>query len=396
MNILFFHRWGINPTGGGVSQITHVLANEFSIHGYKVFYLGFQTVDGVEYTDNQFFLPDRSELICEENISYLNIFCREHEIDVVINQNGLYLESVSFVAKAEGVLRITVIHNCIFTQFRNLAYQYEFQLKKKKLELLFNIAKLPLIRRVITRMYIQKYSKYYNQIADNSDYISVMSQGQVDDLKIILNKSKWNKIVLIPNCINPKTFEWKPRSKNVLWVATIDFKIKRVDLMLKIWKLVQDNHSEWNLRILGDSSNYDEAKKYAEELGVKNIVFEGRVNPESYYLDAQIACVTSTHESFSMVLIESFKYGVVPMAFDSFPAANEIINNGQDGVTVPAFDIKQYAAKLGNLMDDEIERERMRSNAYKSAKKYYSTNVFEKWSCLLLKAVPEKKEYDKQ
>jgi len=390
MNILFFHRWGINPTGGGVSQITHVLANEFSIHGYKVFYLGFQTVDGVEYTDNQFFLPDRSELICEENISYLNIFCREHEIDVVINQNGLYLESVSFVAKAEGVLRITVIHNCIFTQFRNLAYQYEFQLKKKKLELLFNIAKLPLIRRVITRMYIQKYSKYYNQIADNSDYISVMSQGQVDDLKIILNKSKWNKIVLIPNCINPKTFEWKPRSKNVLWVATIDFKIKRVDLMLKIWKLVQDNHSEWNLRILGDSSNYDEAKKYAEELGVKNIVFEGRVNPESYYLDAQIACVTSTHESFSMVLIESFKYGVVPMAFDSFPAANEIINNGQDGVTVPAFDIKQYAAKLGNLMDDEIERERMRSNAYKSAKKYYSTNVFEKWSCLLLKAVPEK------
>lgn len=390
MNILFFHRWGINPTGGGVSQITHVLANEFSIHGYKVFYLGFQTVDGVEYTDNQFFLPDRSELICEENISYLNTFCREHEIDVVINQNGLYLESVSFVAKAEGMLRITVIHNCIFTQFRNLAYQYEFQLKKKKLELLFNIAKLPLIRRVITRMYIQKYSKYYNQIADNSDYISVMSQGQVDDLKIILNKSKWNKIVLIPNCINPKTFEWKPRSKNVLWVATIDFKIKRVDLMLKIWKLVQDNHSEWNLRILGDSSNYDEAKKYAEELGVKNVIFEGRVNPEAYYLDAQIACVTSTHESFSMVLIESFKYGVVPMAFDSFPAANEIINNGQDGVTVPAFDIKQYAAKLGNLMDDEIERERMRSNAYKSAKKYYSTNVFEKWSCLLLKAVPEK------
>lgn len=390
MNILFFHRWGINPIGGGVSQITHVLANEFSIHGYKVFYLGFQTVDGVEYTDNQFFLPDRSELICEENISYLNTFCREHEIDVVINQNGLYLESVSFVAKAEGMLRITVIHNCIFTQFRNLAYQYEFQLKKKKLELLFNIAKFPLIRRVITRMYIQKYSKYYNQIADNSDYISVMSQGQVDDLKIILNKSKWNKIVLIPNCINPKTFEWKPRSKNVLWVATIDFKIKRVDLMLKIWKLVQDNHSEWNLRILGYSSNYDEAKKYAEELGVKNVIFEGRVNPEAYYLDAQIACVTSTHESFSMVLIESFKYGVVPMAFDSFPAANEIINNGQDGVTVPAFDIKQYAAKLCNLMDDEIERERMRSNAYKSAKKYYSTNVFEKWSCLLLKAVPEK------
>lgn len=386
MNILFFHRWGINPTGGGVSQITHVLANEFSIHGYKVFYLGFQTVDGVEYTDNQFFLPDRSELICEENISYLNTFCREHEIDVVINQNGLYLESVSFVAKAEGMLRITVIHNCIFTQFRNLAYQYEFQLKKKKLELLFNIAKLPLIRRVITRMYIQKYSKYYNQIADNSDYISVMSQGQVDDLKIILNKSKWNKIVLIPNCINPKTFEWNPRSKNVLWVATIDFKIKRVDLMLKIWKLVQDNHSEWNLRILGDSSNYDEAKKYAEELGVKNVTFEGRVNPEAYYLDAQIASVTSTHESFSMVIIESFKFGVVPMAFDSFPAAKELIDNGKNGIIIPAFDVNKYAKHLSGLMDDDDRRESLRKKAYMSAQKYYSSSIFEKWNELFNRA----------
>ena len=75
MNILFFHRWGINPTGGGVSQITHVLANEFSIHGYKVYYLGFQTGDGVEYADNQVFLPNKSELICEENIDYLNSFC---------------------------------------------------------------------------------------------------------------------------------------------------------------------------------------------------------------------------------------------------------------------------------------------------------------------------------
>lgn len=382
MNILFFHRWGINPTGGGVSQITHVLANEFSIHGYKVYYLGFQTVDGVEYTDNQFFLPDRSELICEENVSYLNTFCKEHKIDVVINQNGLYLESVSFVAKAESVLRINVIHNCIFTQFRNLAYQYEYQLKKKNLGWLFNLAKRPLIRNMITRIYIHKYSKYYNQIADNSDYISVMSQGQVDDLKIVLNKSKWNKIVLIPNCINQYPFEWKPRSKTVLWVATIDFKIKRVDLILKIWKRVQDNHPDWNLRILGDSSYYEEAKRYAKQLGVKNVSFEGRVEPEAYYLDAQIASVTSTHESFSMVIIESFKFGVVPMTFDSFPAAKELIDNGKNGIVIPAFDINEYARKLGELMDNDEQRESMRIDAHTSAQKYFSSNIFEEWKDL--------------
>lgn len=386
MNILFFHRWGINPTGGGVSQITHVLANEFSIHGYKVYYLGFQTVDGVEYTDNQYFLPNNSDLICEENIDYLNSFCRERKIDVVINQNGLYLESVAFVAKAEGVLRITVIHNCIFTQFRNLAYQHEYKLKQKNLGWLFNVAKLPLIRNVITWVYIQKYSKYYKQIADNSDYISVMSQGQVDDLKIVLNKSEWKKIVLIPNCIIPYSLKWEPRSKTVLWVATIDFMIKRVDLMLKIWKQVQDSHSDWTLKILGDSPYSEEAKVYAQQLGINNVSFVGRVDPTDYYLDAQIACVTSTHESFSMVIIESFKFGVVPMAFDSFPAAKELIDNGKNGIIIPAFDVNEYAKKVGQLMDEDDLRENMRKNAYASAQKYFSMSIFEKWKELFERA----------
>lgn len=386
MNILFFHRWGINPTGGGVSQITHVLANEFSIHGYKVYYLGFQTVDGVEYTDNQYFLPNNSDLICEENIDYLNSFCRERKIDVVINQNGLYLESVAFVAKAEGVLRITVIHNCIFTQFRNLAYQHEYKLKQKNLGWLFNVAKLPLIRNVITWVYIQKYSKYYKQIADNSDYISVMSQGQVDDLKIVLNKSEWKKIVLIPNCIIPYSLKWEPRSKTVLWVATIDFMIKRVDLMLKIWKQVQDSHSDWTLKILGDSPYSEEAKVYAQQLGINNVSFVGRVDPTDYYLDAQIACVTSTHESFSMVIIESFKFGVVPMAFDSFPAAKELIDNGKNGIIIPAFDVNEYAKKVGQLMDEDDLRDNMRKNAYASAQKYFSLSIFEKWKELFERA----------
>lgn len=386
MNILFFHRWGINPTGGGVSQITHVLANEFSAHGYKVFYLGFQTVDGVEYAGNQVFLPNNSELICEENIDYLNSFCKEHKIDVVINQNGLYLESVAFIAKAAGVLRITVIHNCIFTQFRNLAYQHEYKFKQKHLGWLFNVAKLPLIRNLITWVFIQKYTKYYKQIADNSDYISVMSQGQVDDLKLVLNKSEWNKIVLIPNCVTPYSLQWKPRSKTVLWVATIDFKIKRVDLVLKIWKQVQDNHPDWSLKILGDSPYSKEAKVYAQQLGVNNVCFVGRVDPSVYYLDAQIACVTSTHESFSMVIIESFKFGVVPMAFDSFPAAKELIDNGKDGFVIPAFDVNEYARVLSGLMDNDDQREKMRKNAQTSALNYYSSSIYEKWKELFERA----------
>ena len=381
---------GINPTGGGVSQITHVLANEFQKHRLNVNYLGFQAVEGIKYPHNQFFLPNSNILICKENIYYLNVFCKDYHIDVIVNQNGLLLDSVEFVANAKRVFTISVIHNCIFTQYRNLAYQYEYQLKSFHLGLFFNVLRGFPLRNTISSIYIRKYAHYYNQIADNSDAVSVMSEGQINDLKIVLNKKKWSKLFFIPNCINPYTLQWKPRSKTVLWVATIDFKIKRVDLMLRIWKLVQDSHPDWTLKILGDSSFTEQAKNYARQVGVNNVNFEGRVNPESYYLDAQIACVTSTHESFSMVIIESFKYGVVPFAFDSFPASTEIINNGIDGIVIPAFNVEEYARQLSALMGDKDRREKMRLQSYESAKKYYSSKIYCEWESLLEKSHFEK------
>lgn len=386
MNILFFHICGINPTGGGVSQITHVLANEFIKQGNSVYFLGHYTQTGVNYQNNQFFLPDSKQLLSGENINYIKTFCDNHHIEAIINQNGLSLESVEFVSKVKGIPIITVIHNSIFTQYRNLAAQYEYQLKSKHMGWLYLIIKGIPVRQLITRLYIRRYAKYYNSIADRSDAISVMSQGQIEDLKIVLNKSKWGKLYFIPNCINPYTLQWKPRSKTVLWVATIDFKIKRVDLMLKIWKQVQDSHPDWNLKILGDSPDTPNAKRYAHSIGVKNVSFEGRVNPEPYYLDAQIACVTSTHESFSMVLIESFKYGVVPMTFDSFPAAKEIIHNGFDGVLIPAFEVDEYAKELKSLMDDSERREKMRHNANETAQMYFSPKIYGEWRRLLEKA----------
>ena len=385
MNILFFHICGINPTGGGVSQITYVLANEFIKQGNNVSFLGHYTQAGVNYPENQYFLPNSEHLCCVENFDYIRTFCENHHIQVIINQNGLSQESVELVSKVKGVLKITVIHNSIFTQFRNFAAQYEYKLKSKHLGWLYLVIKGTPVRQFITWLYIRRYAKYYNRIADCSDAISVMSQGQVDDLKIVLNKNKWEKLYFIPNCINPYTLQWRPRSKTVLWVGTIDFRIKRVDIILKVWKQVQETHPDWSLKILGDSPYTAAAKSYALSLGVKNVSFEGRVAPEPYYLDAQIACVTSTHESFSMVLIESFKYGVVPMAFDSFPAATEIIHNGFDGIVVPAFDVESYAKELSSLMDDNERREKLRHNANETAQKYFSSNIYEEWKRILEK-----------
>ena len=61
---------------------------------------------------------------------------------------------------------------------------------------------------------------------------------------------------------------------------------------------------------------------------------------------ATILCMTSASESFGLVLVEAMSYGVIPFAFNSFPAVTDIIQNGINGFLVEPFDIEQYAERL--------------------------------------------------
>ena len=58
----------------------------------------------------------------------------------------------------------------------------------------------------------------------------------------------------------------------------------------------------------------EEMKGLAGELNLKNVSFEGQVDTKPYYERSEIVCVTSAHESFSLVLAEGLSNGVIPMA----------------------------------------------------------------------------------
>ena len=193
------------------------------------------------------------------------------------------------------------------------------------------------------------------------------------------------KLHVIHNCVelnNTFTLPEK-RKKQVLWLGTIDFSIKRTDLILRIWNKVSRNHPDWQLKILGDSPYLSEAKGYAQKIGVQQVEFTGRVNPESYYQESQITCITSTHEAFCMVMLESLKYGLVPMAFDSFPAAKEIIDNGVNGILVTPFSVNEYAKKLDQMMTEDNTREKIQKAALASAKQFDDRLIAKQWLQLI-------------
>ena len=109
----------------------------------------------------------------------------------------------------------------------------------------------------------------------------------------------------------------------------------------------------------------------------------GRVSPSSFYKKASIVCVTSVHESFSLVTTEAHSYGLPVIAFNSFTAAPLVIENGKDGILVPPFDIEAYAEKLSDLMDNDKQRLSMSKEALKSIEKFSPETICSKWESIL-------------
>jgi len=193
------------------------------------------------------------------------------------------------------------------------------------------------------------------------------------------------KVVAISN---PASFpraevDFSQKKRELLFVGRMENGQKRVDLLLKIWAKLEARFPDWSLRLVGDGNDLPANKKLAESLGLRRAFFEGFQNPEKYYREASIFCMTSAYEGFGMVLVESAAFGCVPVAFDSFAAVRDIISDGENGVLVPAFDLDAYAEKLAQLMSDDALRERLAQTALSQIpEKFSPKKIVAKWENL--------------
>ncbi|MDR3667392.1 MAG: glycosyltransferase, partial [Ignavibacteriaceae bacterium] len=114
--------------------------------------------------------------------------------------------------------------------------------------------------------------------------------------------------------------------------------------------------------IVGDGPLLKDLKKYVLYYKIERVVFKGLCDPEIYYRESEILCMTSTSEGLGMVLVESVKLGCIPVAFDSFPSIREIIRDNGNGILVNSFSIKKYIKILRKLMLNPELRNHLREN----------------------------------
>lgn len=393
MNVLFLHASGINPIAGGISRMTTVLASALRKNGVQVFYLSMNKTDGVQYDINQFFFPDPDNPLSKNNQDYLIELVKNEKIKILINQattSSIYT-NLSYCVKSIGVKVISVIHNSILTPIINFSALKENKIIDLKLSCLLPITRNRWFISIIKKLYWFKYHNHYNRLQQNSDIVILVSEKNIPEFLYMIKDISASNVMSISNAFSLEKYDYndQDKRKEILWVGTPDFSIKRLDLALQVWKLIKIKNTDWQFTILGDSPYLDRAQKLAESLNLSNVNFEGRQDPIRFYKRARLLCMTSTTESFGLVLIEAMHFGVIPFAFNSFPAAADIIENQRNGVLVKSFDIQAYADELLRLMNDKKESKQLALNCIEKSKKYDINSVINLWISLFNKLLDE-------
>lgn len=155
---------------------------------------------------------------------------------------------------------------------------------------------------------------------------------------------------------------------------------KRIDLMIRVWAKLAKDFPDWQVKVLGDGMLKEELVSMVERLGIKDSFFmPGGVKDVTSELEnSDILCLTSEYEGFPLVLIEGALSGLSLIAFD-FLGVNDIIENGVDGYVVPFGDVDAYAERLRELMTSEELREKFRTFALESVKKFDKERVMNLW-----------------
>lgn len=257
------------------------------------------------------------------------------------------------------------------------------------------VLKTKAVRWLILKLKNLYTSIVYTYVTSRADKYVLLSEG----FKSLFFPAKVfpKKVTAIPNFLSRQLVDVKvdiwEKKKEVLFVGRMDNAQKRIDLLLQVWKKIEEkyNINDWILNICGGGPDAEMLKQMKEELGLQNVYFRGVVSPEEWYRTAPIFCMTSEFEGFGLVLTEAAAFSCVPMAFDSFEAVHDIITDKENGRLIKAFDVDAYAEALAELIENKDYRMKLAENAKRDVKKFGPDVVMDEWEKLFAEVLDKRK-----
>lgn len=364
MNIVYVTDSKVDPQAGGIARTTYVMAEALRTLGYTVysFYGQEDFVTYIQKIGKCVVLVQSPCKLAQQVYASKNALPEVTMIHVFHGTPGFELVP----------LRWEIIHY-------HVCHKIALGWTLKQLCLQLGMALLP--KKCFTSMLRNKYALPYGK----ADKIVVLSPGLIDQYQTIAPGYK-DSFGAIPNALPfdnvtiPKTKE-----KEVLVVARLEDWHKRISEILEIWEDVQRDkrYGDWTLRVVGDGVDRPYYESLVRRRHIPNVCFDGQQDSQPYYQRASLFLMTSACEGLPMTVLEAQQCGCVPIVYDSFASAKDIINSGENGILIRNRDREAYVAALKELMTEDALRRKMSEACVQSAERFSVEKVAAQWDALI-------------
>tara|TARA_A100001011_G_scaffold397816_1_gene500038 strand:+ start:2564 stop:3604 length:1041 start_codon:yes stop_codon:yes gene_type:complete len=193
--------------------------------------------------------------------------------------------------------------------------------------------------------------------------------------KIINNIYGNYKAVCLPNCIDIRNKKYLFKQiNNKLVLGTIGRLVEKKGFLYLINVIKSMRNIE--LHIAGDGPLLSKLKDNAK--GYRNIKFLGWIkNKESFFKNIDIFCCPSKIEPFGLVILEAMSNSV-PVISTKCKGPMDIIDNMKNGILVNIDNYEEMKNSIILLQGNKTLRKKISKNAFKTLKKKYSIEVYEK------------------
>lgn len=144
-----------------------------------------------------------------------------------------------------------------------------------------------------------------------------------------------------------------------------------------------------SLVVAGDGPERAELERRARELGLNGRVRFLGTQPRERVLElfrgAEAAVLSSAWENFPHTVVEALAVGT-PVIATAVGGVAEIVEDGHNGLLVPAGDSEAFAAALRRFLEDADLRERLRAAAAPSVERFAPESIYAELERILLEA----------
>lgn len=372
-NIAFIHA---GFPGGGAERITKDIATYLSRFGdrYRVFVL-------TTHIDKDLLTPAHIENITlvpiqDYSVNELTQAITANRINTLV-QSSYPVKDISKIKKATGIKVVFACHEEPFWR-RYLTEQRGF-FRKLVYKSLPKAIKPAFSYRIAVKWTAKAYRSCDAFTTLCKEYVEIIRKG--------LKLGESHHIYAIENpeyIIEDVKYD---KNKIILYSGRLDQMSKQLHKLLNIWRMVQDDMSDWKLVITGDGPDKDFLLKEAARLELKRCEFVGQQKKmQPFYDKASIVCLTSRTEGWPLCLTEAQASGCIPVAFGCTAGVIDILSDtehGTCGFCIVPYDEHAYAETLKAIASMPKDRQyEIRKNAVKKRSLYAPEIIAEKWRIL--------------